>query len=658
MSHDITASPPLFKLLLRTRPGIAISLLDSNLKEIVRGSGELETEQPEGLYLVKWSSAGHQSSTMVRLDGSQEVTELRFDPSDMASNLTRLGSDRIALAVIDAVSDALKPSERAQESTIVLIVTGNAETLEDVPDLRLRLFDRNDVAMRRDSDHVINFDLGSNERAYAYRVKPGRFHIGFKSILNEQLGLTVPALAGRQTIVFLTVTRIKLMVPDGERFVEESSVGVDPAKITIVTVRGDEEAYRVRERVRLADLLLYDLANGTNSLSLDVVSVLNDSQTDPLVRLYGALAALSAFKRNENMLAPDVNVLGGKSSGALQPWIARIRDWIPNPGQTGLPTDALVAYWELTRAVPEAITENERMAFPTRIETPPMLECAWLWAIEESVVRPEAVRRTALVTAATRSSGGTAPWLCWQLSASTAKPRRSSAMEDLPSLATQIIEKLEVMTDPMSMSRGIASTLKRLSPDIQATALRTLQIMSSNRRPIDIGSITDLAVSLGLPAQQLRSRLDSISKILNTAVTSESDTFLDESDLSKHNETAPGLMRRVMHRDDLQNGRFGGRAIRAGFKVSAEFEKSSSKKWVRIKLSVEGPSEDGEEIQFHLHDSFKPSIVTRHFKNGVAQLVVSAWGGFTVGIWIPVHKVELELNLAKLKAAPQVIRER
>lgn len=114
----------------------------------------------------------------------------------------------------------------------------------------------------------------------------------------------------------------------------------------------------------------------------------------------------------------------------------------------------------------------------------------------------------------------------------------------------------------------------------------------------------------------------------------------------------------MIDRDDLQKGRFGGKASCAEFKVSAEFDAGSAKNWVRIRLYVEGPGTDGEKVEFHLHDSFKPSAVMRRFKKGAAQLLVSAWGGFTVGIWIPSHKVELELNLATLETAPRVIRER
>ncbi|HIB3360611.1 TPA: pYEATS domain-containing protein [Pseudomonas aeruginosa] len=653
MSHNFSASQPLYTLSLCTRPGIAIRLLNSNLKEITRGSGKLETKQPEGLYLVQWSSGGLQSETMVRLDGSQEITELRFDPSDTATDTAPHSGDHIALALIDAVSNALEPIKGSQESTIVLIVTGDAEPLNDISALRLRLFDRNDVAMRRDSGRFIKLDLGSDERAYIYHVKPGRFHIGFQSILKERLGQSVPALAGRQTLIFLTAARAKLIVPNNGKFVKEVGIGIDPAKTVIVTVRGDEEKYRVRERVRLASLLLYDIANQTNSLSRDVVSVLDDNQTDPMLRLYGALVALSTLKRDErSRISHESNLVGEPADSSLR-WGAHVRNWISNPGQAGLPTDAIAAYWELARTIPEAIGKGPSKSFPVRIETPPMLDRAWLWAIEESTVRPDAIRGTAQVAAATRSSGGTAPWLCWRLSASTARPRRSSVTDDLTSLTAQVVDKLNTMANP-SISRSVASVLKILSPEAQATALRALQIMSSNDRLINASGIADLAVSLGLPAQQLRNRLDKISKTLDKAA---SGTDQEELSLSEKYE-APALLRRVIDRDDLQKGRFGGKASCAEFKVSAEFDAGSAKNWVRIRLYVEGPGTDGEKVEFHLHDSFKPSAVMRRFKKGAAQLLVSAWGGFTVGIWIPSHKVELELNLATLETAPRVIRER
>jgi hypothetical protein len=81
MSAKTTPAQPLVGLSLIARPGIAIRLLDGGLREIARGSGRLDTEQPQGLYLVEWSSAGQQSQTIVRVDGNKEREEVRFDPS-------------------------------------------------------------------------------------------------------------------------------------------------------------------------------------------------------------------------------------------------------------------------------------------------------------------------------------------------------------------------------------------------------------------------------------------------------------------------------------------------------------------------------------------------------------------------------------------------
>jgi len=44
------------------------------------------------------------------------------------------------------------------------------------------------------------------------------------------------------------------------------------------------------------------------------------------------------------------------------------------------------------------------------------------------------------------------------------------------------------------------------------------------------------------------------------------------------------------------------------------------------------------------------------FNDGHAELKVTAWGGFTVGLWLPIQQVELELDLAEVPGAPQNIR--
>lgn len=662
MSADSLPPRPPISLSLVARPGITIRVLDGALAEIGRGTERFEKELAQGLYLVEWSSAGQQAQTIVRLDGSQDKVEVQFDPSDLKSPgaFDSKSSDRIAL--VDAVNGAVKPSERSYESSIVLVVTGETDVLAAAGGLDLRLYDREEVAMRANPNDAPSLELGRGEHAYCYDVRPGRYHIGFRSILGQRLGQSVPALAGRQTLVFLTVSRTNLIVADGDEFHKEDSVGIDPARTTIVTVRGDENDYRVRERVRLAGLMLFDLANGTNSLSTDVVDVLDDPMTDPLLKLYGAFGALSALERHGSFAASEPSQ-GSRPPTYDQSWIERLAGWIGDPSQRGLPTDATAACWELHRLNPHIFGTEKWARLPSRIETPPMLECAWRWAIEESIQRPGAVRGAAIVATA-RSSGGSQPWLCWQLAAATAKFKPvGPAVDDLPSLLTQVAQKVAslVQVEPNGVRRTLSKQLDALGPEVQATALRAMQLALPTATKVSAGIITDLAVALGLPSQQLRKRLANTKAALDDATPSAQSwssgaTATDAR--SPSGKQAPGLSRRIRYKNDLQKGRFGGNASRGGFTASAEFEKTRSKNWVKIVLRVEGPGRDGEEAQFHLHDSFMPPLRSRKFKAGVARLAVTVWGGFTLGVWIPAHDVELELDLTELDDAPRIVRER
>ena len=58
-----------------------------------------------------------------------------------------------------------------------------------------------------------------------------------------------------------------------------------------------------------------------------------------------------------------------------------------------------------------------------------------------------------------------------------------------------------------------------------------------------------------------------------------------------------------------------------------------------------------------MHPTFNPIHVQTTFRGREASLTVRAWGGFTVGAWLPDHQIELECDLAGLPDAPQIIRE-
>jgi hypothetical protein len=175
----------------------------------------------------------------------------------------------------------------------------------------------------------------------------------------------------------------------------------------------------------------------------------------------------------------------------------------------------------------------------------------------------------------------------------------------------------------------------------------------------DMDPAKKLAALFGAPAPQLKRR---ILRTLGELDASEPATRThppEPSDKSA-NLDPPALRRMIVFTDDPNKGRFGGRRLRGGFKLRAEFKPTSNKNWIRITLTVATSREvsKGAVVEYFLHDSFRPSRVKAAFRNGTAKQVVTSWGGFTVGAWIPSEKVELELDLARQPGAPKIIRER
>ncbi|OAP43546.1 hypothetical protein ATB98_24480 [Sinorhizobium saheli] len=113
---------------------------------------------------------------------------------------------------------------------------------------------------------------------------------------------------------------------------------------------------------------------------------------------------------------------------------------------------------------------------------------------------------------------------------------------------------------------------------------------------------------------------------------------------------------------DPNKGRFGGQARCNGFNLSATFEPTKSKDWVTINLTVEAERSVkigvGDFAWFVLHPTFSPSALKVSFRGNRARLRIQAYGGFTVGVWLPKPNTELECNLAAIAGAPRIIQSR
>lgn len=114
--------------------------------------------------------------------------------------------------------------------------------------------------------------------------------------------------------------------------------------------------------------------------------------------------------------------------------------------------------------------------------------------------------------------------------------------------------------------------------------------------------------------------------------------------------------------DDPRKGRFGRKSAVGDVVLSAEFTGPRDKSWTEVELTVAaapGKSLAGvEEVEFYLHNTFSPSKRVVPVRDGKAELTLTIWGGFTVGVWIPATETCLELDLAELENAPRVVKER
>lgn len=117
--------------------------------------------------------------------------------------------------------------------------------------------------------------------------------------------------------------------------------------------------------------------------------------------------------------------------------------------------------------------------------------------------------------------------------------------------------------------------------------------------------------------------------------------------------------RATVNPDDPIQGQFGAAAERNGRKITARVH-ALSDDWFRIELTVRSTAAPilAGDVEFHLHPTFRPSVVRVSADEGSASTSVVAWGAFTVGVVTDEGRTRLELDLSDLRDAPRVFRER
>jgi hypothetical protein len=576
-------------------PGVVIQVLDGAYNLLARGAETLEARLAQGLYIVRWIAPDSTREEVVWLKPLKRALKVPYPIQPAAADAA--ASERLAPIRMEL-------GHTGHDSAIMVVERSDTPGLSGRLSRGLRLFNPGDVAMRSDSRavdaaHELPGEADRDWTLRTYPVDPGVYRLRYEGCYGETLEQSVPALAGRRTVVLLRQGVGQTLVSQGEAVSPVTFAGVEPSRTVIVTAPLQQPTRQDPDQQRLAEALLGALAAGSEVLNTAGLERIQAPGSDPLLGLYAAAVILEALASGRSPALDD-------------------------PGSPNEDRAAFEARWRQTALrllealPPELAADRDLLAGAEGGlgQAPPLLASAWrrIGTIEPS--QAPAGLRGALVGVA--SAG---PWLAWRAAAAKGG---------------------EVAPAPRSPPGPIAQSVEFLTGlgQLGLSGLGSLAggLILRNALP---GPRADVPASLPPRRPPARRSPPPPAEISAQGI--------------------PPVDQPVVNFDDPNKGRFGGRDSLDGFSVTADFAAGSDPAWVTLTLAVTAAPAAGlgrnDTAIFVLHDSFTPQRVQRPFVDRVARLVVEAYGGFTVGVWLPRQKLALELDLAALPGAPEVIRD-
>lgn|GEM_PF-5890098 len=657
--------------------GVELQILDGDLNLVARGSIMLKATLKEGVYVARWVAGGQVYQEFHRLFGVAQPLVLPHGllPPEIVNGALNeaLPVPRLASAGAESARIVERPWT-VGESEVVVFQHGDAGARDEDALPALRLFNAGDVAMRSDAEGLETDPPGSRpslgQAMRLYRVPHGVYRLRYDSPTGEAVEQAIPAFPDRRTLVFLKLGLSSTPASSGDELTWIDRVGVNPATTRLVSVRAETAAKDNAEELRLAELVERGLAATSSPLDGSTLAQILAENADPLLKI--ATAALIVLRLEEGVepglenevfkLAPEdpspglPNAIAGAARNILRSvaktlgdrrreglWRRRAAQLIRAADPSWSISDSIAIAWRLRAS-------GERFAdpIPASLSEPTILDCTWRWAVAESAVRPESMpnHRSLRVPARGRVPAG--PWLAWR--ASAAKELAVEGEARAEGSFSKVLAKLSATAARLDLSSGRKSEtaqelLSTLTVETRRIIANTQSLMAGEGSAAY--KLYRFTESLAAPTLVLQAQVEAALQELEGATAA---ALLAEP---------PALSRPVAMPDDPNKGRFGGEASRDGFTLSATFHASPSS-WVLIHLVViaDDPSGAAEQsVEFFLHDTFRPNRMSAVFQGGEATLDVTAVGGFTVGAWIAAKAVELELDLALIPGAPQVIRE-
>lgn len=614
-------------------PGVELVVLDGRFRPIASGAERLVLDLQAALYVVRW----------VTPDGVREEFVNLGDPETPDHIGLPAGQERASRAALKSAAPKSAPTRSA---TIVVLEQGVREKASDAAS-SIRLFNGSAVAMRSNAcdlqaarkEEGRNALTGLGWAVRVYPVNPGLFRLRYETVGGSQVDQVVPAFRARRTIVILRqVAGQTLVVENGKRRLVSRN-GAAPERTVILSTPQSRKSPARALDIVLAESLLDGILLPSPVLTMRTVSLLKAVSADPLLKLYLAAGIQTAL---DNGVSPVIDrdlAQGGKASGGwVTPaaWRKTARELLKHmPTGDAAPSDVRILRRRLggtdtplsrapmlARSLDWAATHNQPLAFPGEIRGIGRSEIAGPWYIRSA--ESSKTGSIAFAPAPDRKPAiGFAASLLMTLLALTLVGAALAfdwpAEYQLPTMAFSAI----------SIGAALAAATMSL---FWLRAAKTLYGDLSRRDLSWLSAAEALPFSDGL-VQAIRDR----------AV-----------------HTAPPFARRpILFPDDANKGRFGGADTRDGFSLSASF-RDEAPGWIEVKLEIvvepDRRARNASRAHVFLHDAFGEPELAVPFIHGRATLTINAYGGFTVGVWIPDEGVELELDLAALPDAPQLIR--
>lgn len=630
--------------------GVEIQIIDGRYQLLARGTERLEITLAQGVYMVKWLVPGRPQEKVVRLLPFAETLHVPFPelapPPAIASANAALGRNR------------MQPSQDQYDSDIVVIERMDQEGESSKISRGLRLFNSDEIAMRSDGsaiDAAQEESLGiGGSLLRTYHVPSGNYRLRYDASSGLTLDQTVVAIAQRRTFVLLRHQTAETLVAVGGRYERRPYSGVYPERTIVVTASRSGPLAVPLDAVRMAETLLRALSRGGDPLDAHMLTRLGDPNTDPLLRLYAATLILSQLERRCSPALDDPYPAQLPDAGpsSVQEFEVRWRNHakllVDGVTPTDCAPDLFALRWQL---------EGDPSGMLT---APPMLVSAWEFAARHSARAIESVPDTPSFRGATRGRVGAGAWLAWRTGTAKEAVIDEVGAAEMPDIGGAFDQLSSTLTRVTDIADKVDTTLlDSLSPASRGVVNATRNLDIASGTGLDPTTLARFAGALLTPNALLKEKLRTASRELEGISTQTPVTGEVFESLSGPRD-APALGLPVLQFDDPQKGRFGGKAEAGGFLLSASFS-DTGQNWIWISLVV--TAQPGVVLandaiaQFFLHDTFRPPRLSVSFANSAASLTLRAVGGFTVGVWIPSHEVQLELDLAELSGAPRVIKE-